>query len=46
MLYTTPRRRHLPELSDECWRAGFSEAECMYRFRDRMIIGDKRQVHR
>lgn len=32
------RRLHLPELMDEFWRAGFSEVECMYRFRDRVII--------
>ena len=32
------RRLRLPELLDEFWRAGFSEVECMYRFRDRVVV--------
>ncbi len=32
------RRLHLPELTDAFWRASFQSVECMYRFRDRVII--------
>lgn len=32
------RRLYLPELMDEFWRVGFSEVECLYRFRDRVIV--------
>lgn len=32
------RRLHLPELADEFWRAGFASVECMYRFRDRVVL--------
>ena len=36
------RRLTLPELTGELTRAGFSEAECVYRFRDRVIIKSRR----
>ena len=36
------RRLTLPELTDEIARAGFSEPECVYRFRDRVIIKSRR----
>ncbi len=32
------RRLYLSELIDEFWRAGFGEVECMYRFRDRVVV--------
>lgn len=38
------RRLRLPELTEEYWRAGFAEVECVYRFRDRVILrGQKPQ---
>jgi len=36
------RRLTLPELTEEIARAGFSETECVYRFRDRVIIKARR----
>jgi hypothetical protein len=36
------RRLSLPELTAELGRAGFQSVECMYRFRDRVIIRGRR----
>lgn len=36
------RRLTLPELTDEITRAGFAEPECVYRFRDRVIVKSRR----
>ena len=32
------RRLLLPELVDRCTAAGLTEVECVYRFRDRVIV--------
>lgn len=40
------RRLHLPELADEFWRAGFASVECLYRFRDRVVIRAQKPVER
>jgi SAM-dependent methyltransferase len=37
-LHDPVRRLHLLELTEECWRAGFTEVECLYRFRDRVVV--------
>jgi SAM-dependent methyltransferase len=38
------RRLHFPELVDELQGAGLKATECMYRFRDRVVIRAKRPV--
>jgi hypothetical protein len=36
------RRLHMPELTAELGRAGFAAVECVYRFRDRVVLRGKK----